>query len=225
MNDRQPHYNSGNKGSSEDQQQSGAEEYEPGVEAAAADSETGHEEDPAPNPLIYVASVADYEAGRTHGVWLEAAREPEAIYDDIHRMLESSSVPDAERFAIRDSEGFGVARVYENDSIELVSTIARGIAEHGHAFAAWADVNEGASEHYDHFARAYIGHYASLAAYAQQLMQEMGYEALLDTTLPEDLRQHVHIDYDAVAQGLFRDGHVQVYKAPGGGVWLFDERA
>lgn len=100
----------------------------------------------------------------------------------------------------------GCTRVYENASIELVSTIARGVAEHGHAFAASADLTEGAPEHY-----------ASLAAYAQQLMQEMGYEALLDTTLPEDLRQHVHIDY-AVAQGLFRDGHVQVYKVPGGGV-------
>jgi len=145
--------------------------------SAEAETETGHERQGKPNPLIYVASLADYEQGRQHGVWLYAANEAEAIYNDIHRMLAHSEVPGADRFAIRDSEGFGAFTVHETDGIELVTKVARGIRRHGLAYAVWAEVNEDAPELLDHFNKAYKGHFESLATYAEHLMEQMGHEA------------------------------------------------
>ena len=60
-----------------------------------------------------------------------------------HAMLAKSHEPDAEEWAIHDYEQFGRSRIYEHDSIELVSRIAKGIQEHGYAFSAWIDVHDG----------------------------------------------------------------------------------
>ncbi|MDT9165744.1 antirestriction protein ArdA, partial [Escherichia coli] len=57
-------------------------------------------------PRIYVACLAAYNNGILHGAWIDAAREPWAIYDDIRRMLRASPITDAEEWAIHDYEGF-----------------------------------------------------------------------------------------------------------------------
>ena len=53
-------------------------------------------------------------------------------------MLACSPEPVAEEWAIHDFKGFGLAYISEYESPETVSRLARGIAEHGLAFAAWA---------------------------------------------------------------------------------------
>jgi len=197
----------------------------PDSQPSRTESEGGHEQQPTPNPLIYVASLADHEAEHAHGVWLYAAGEPEAVYDDIHRMLGQSSVPGADRFAIHDSEGFGAFRVHDTDSIELVTKVARGIREYGLAYALWAEVNEDSPELLDHFTTAYTGHYESLSAYVSQRVQQQGHESALDQAVPEYMRPFVRIDYEALGEQLFYDGDIMVCAADGGGVWIFDERA
>src|SRR5258705_6462661 len=112
---------------------------------------TGNEKEPnqhehpgaeAPTqPAIYVASLADYNNGVLHGAWIDAARDPEDIQADIDAILASSREPNAEEWAIHDYEQFGRARIFEHDSIEQVSGIAKGIQEHGYAFSAWIDVH------------------------------------------------------------------------------------
>src|SRR6266702_3905579 len=72
------------------------------------DTEASREQEPQPVPLIYVESTIDAELGQLHGVWLDAARDPDAIHSDIQSMLAASSVPGAEVFTIRDAEGFGL---------------------------------------------------------------------------------------------------------------------
>ena len=101
-----------------------------------------HEAGQRPSPAIYVASLADYNNGVLHGAWIDAAREPSDIQADINAMLARSREPNAEEFAIFDYNQFGRCRIHENDPIDLVARIARGIREHGYAFAAWADVHE-----------------------------------------------------------------------------------
>src|SRR5438270_527276 len=86
------------------------------VLGAAADTETGHEQEAQAEPQIYVACLAAYSRGDLHGVWLDVAREPEAIYEDIHDMLADSPAPDAEEFAIHDSQDFGSCTIHEHDS-------------------------------------------------------------------------------------------------------------
>lgn len=201
------------------------------------DDETSHEREDIPKPLIYVADLAAYNNGKLHGVWLDAARQPGALYDDIQRMLDASpenipGISAAEEFAIHDFEGFGNCRIHEHDSIELVSKIARGIKEHGYAFAAWADVQEGEPELLDHFSKSYVGHYESIDALVQQRLDERAASTELDRLIGSsglaDLKGYITIDVAALARDMFLSGDINVYKATaelGGGMWLFDERA
>jgi antirestriction protein len=182
-----------------------------------------NETSPPPTPRIYVASLSDYNNGVLHGAWIDAAREPEDIQGDINAMLDESRQPDAEEWAIHDYEQFGGCRIHEYDPIDVVSRIAKGIAEHGYAFAAWAEVNEGASERFEDFERAYLGHYNSLETYAFQIADDFGYNAEI-AKLPEPMQGYVKIDTAAMARDLEMSGDVYVAPDPSGDVWLFDGR-
>ncbi|OKH75846.1 antirestriction protein [Mycobacterium sp. SWH-M1] len=181
-----------------------------------------HETEPKPSPAIYVASLADYNNGRLHGAWIDAAREPDAIQADIDAMLASSREPGAEEWAIHDYEQFGRWKVNEYDAIEQVSRIARNIAEHGYAYSAWADVFEGeeASFDIDAFREAYLGHYDSVLEYVEQMADDLGFSDEI-AKLPEHLRNYVHIDYGALARDLRLSGDIAAVEDPSGGLWIF----
>lgn len=135
-------------------------------------------------------------------------------------MLRKSREPNAEEWAIHDYEQFGRWRVNEFDSIELVSRIATQIAEHGYAFSAWADLNEGEPERFNDFAEAYLGHYESVTDYVEQMANDLGYEQEL-ATLPEYLQPYTHIDYAAIARDMDASGEIATVDDPTGGVWIF----
>lgn len=196
--------------------------HEPTQPTPQPEAAQHHETEPKPSPAIYVASLADYNNGVLHGKWIDAAREPEAIQADINDILDSSREPDAEEWAIHDYEQFGRWRVNEYDSIDQVSRIARGIAEHGYAYAAWADVFDGdqASFDTDGFREAYLGHYDSVTEYVEQLADDLGYTHELDK-LPEHLRAYTHIDYSAIARDMQLSGDIATVDDPTGGVWIF----
>ncbi|ADU00393.1 antirestriction protein ArdA [Mycolicibacterium gilvum] len=162
--------------------------HEPTQPEPQPETEHPHEAEPTPSPAIYVASLADYNNGRLHGAWIDAARDPDEIYADIKAMLASSHEPAAEEWAIHDYEQFGRWKVSEYDAVEQVSRIAKGIAEHGYAYSAWADVLDGgdASFDTDSFREAFLGHYDSVTEYVEQMADDLGYEAELDN-LPEHL--------------------------------------
>lgn len=85
-----------------------------------------------PVPRIYVASLADYNAGRLHGCWIVANQSPDDIYREIQEMLSASEVPNAEEWAIHDFEGFGDHRVDESARPATVVRTARlALAEAG----------------------------------------------------------------------------------------------
>ncbi len=186
------------------------------------DAETNHEAASNPSPTIYVASLADYNNGVLHGRWIDAAREPEEIQADIDAILASSREPNAEEWAIHDYEQFGRWKIGEYESIEMVSLIARNIANHGYAYAAWTDEFEGqaASLDYESFQDAYLGHYDSLENYVEQMADDLGYATELDK-LPEHLRAYTRIDYAAIARDMESSGEVASVAGPHGGVWVF----
>jgi antirestriction protein len=168
-----------------------------------------------------VASLADYNAGRLHGRWIEAEQEPEGIWEDITGVLVESSEPIAEEWAIHDHEGFGPLRLSEWESIDTISRLGRGIAEHGQAYAHWAacigmDNEDGLGQFEEH----YLGHWPTLTDYAEQLADDLGLEHALDQ-LDESIRRYVRIDYDALAADLA----VDCYLSEGdGGVYVFCAR-
>ena len=68
------------------------------------------QEEPTTTPRIYVASLADYNAGRLHGRWIRADQQAEALHQEIAAMLAESQEPVAEDWAIHDYENFGTLR-------------------------------------------------------------------------------------------------------------------
>jgi antirestriction protein len=172
-------------------------------------------------PRIYVASLSDYNEGRLHGGWFEADREPEELEKEIGFMLACSPEPVAEEWAIHDFEGFGLAYISEYESLETVSRLAKGIAEHGLAFAAWAAVQSNGEEALGRFEDAYLGNWESLEEYADELLYGLDLDEA-QRLLPEAIRPYLVLDVEAFARDLELGGDVITVKAPDGTVWVFD---
>lgn len=193
------------------------------------DQEPNHEEQHHPHPHIWIASLADYVNGRLHGDWIDAAQSHEQLEAAAQAILASSPEPSAEEWAIHDYDGFGPLRLDEYESLETVSVIARGIAQHGPAFAVWIDHlqhngDEILEELIDEFTAHYLGHYDSPAAWAEELCDDFGYSILANDSLPAIIANHISIDYDALANDLEIDGEIATLKADGGGVWVFRDQ-
>jgi len=186
-----------------------------------AEPEQTAERPPQARPRIYVAGLSDYNAGRLHGVWLEAAQEAEELQAGITAMLETSPKPVAEEWAIHDHEGFGRMHLGEYESLETVSTVALGIVEHGPAFAAWADLQYplDPSALVD-FEAAFRGTWENVEAYAEDLLEDLGATAELER-IPEWLQPYVRLDVAAYARDLELGGDICTVRDEEG-VHIFD---
>ncbi|HBG62150.1 MAG: hypothetical protein A2Y03_00490 [Omnitrophica WOR_2 bacterium GWF2_38_59] len=152
-------------------------------------------------PKIYVACLAAYNNGRLHGKWIDAEQNADAIQEEIQEMLKNSPEPFAEEWAIHDYEGFEGLSINEYESIEDVAEYARLIAEHGAAYAAYAN-NVGvdyATE--EGFEESYQGEWDSEEAFAENLADE-----IMD--IPE--RLSYYFDYGKFAHELFMGDYYSV---------------
>jgi antirestriction protein len=187
----------------------------------------GHEDDPekqtVESPMIYVASLSDYNAGRLHGRWIDAARGPEHVAEQTEQMLADSAEDGAEEVAIHDYIHFGAWSPGEYESIHVVCRVAEGSETHGPAFSAWVfslddPAGDGALDD-ERFEEAYRGHWGSMEAYAEELVEELGHPEL--TELSESwLGRYLRLDVAMLARDLALD--LQVVEATDGGVYVFD---
>jgi antirestriction protein len=180
------------------------------------------------SPQIWVGSWADYNNGILHGLWIDAARDVPELQTDIQAMLTASPIAAQtgmpnEEWGVFDHDGFGQAPIGEQPSLEYVSQVAQGIVEHGPAFGAFA-AHENGSEVPDDFADRYLGHYETIEDYAAQLVDDLGYDELLDEAVPDSLRPYVQIDVEGLARDMQLGGDVWTADAEDGGVWIFDGR-
>jgi antirestriction protein len=170
-------------------------------------------------PRIYVASLSDYNDGRLHGTWIDATQPREDLQRDVQAMLAASPVGHAEEIAIHDYEGFGQYPVAEYDSLERVNRIAHGIAEHGLAYAAWAARCE--PDELDRFEEAYSGDWSSTEDYADDLIDSLGLQQVIDQVVPDGLRPYVTVDARAFVRDLELSGMITTI-THADGVWIFD---
>lgn len=171
-------------------------------------------------PRIYVASLSDYNNGHLHGSWIDAAQEPEAIWDEISEMLARSRYAPGEEHAIHDFDGFFGYRVDEYESIEDVARIGRGIAEHGPAFAAFAaHLDQAERDKLDDFDEHYRGQWASAEDYAEQLLDDIGID--IENLGPEMLQPYISVDLSAFARDLAAD--IVITDDAEGGVYVFEQ--
>ena len=172
------------------------------------------------HPRIYVASLADYNAGRLHGQWLDATQPAAVLLEHVKAMLDRSPLcvhgEEIEEWAIHDSDGFGSLRIGEHADLATVSQHARAIAEHGLAYAAWWEENGiGTPETF------LDDEYASMREYVEELGQECGWDSLLDEVVPKSLRPYVRIDYELLAQDMSWNGEAYALPTGNGTVWVF----
>jgi len=191
------------------------------TQTAAADS---RHERPRLEPRIYVASLSDYNAGRLHGRWIDAAQDDEALWADVRAMLQASPEPVAEEWAVHDFEGFGPLRLGEYEDLAKVARVARGIADHGPAYAHWAAiVGLDNIDDLERFEDAYLGHHESAEAYAEELLDGMGAFQALERAVLQDLRPYVELDVAGLARDLEFSGDITTSEGDGG-VYVFDGR-
>lgn len=177
---------------------------------------------PDTTPRVWIGSLADYNNGQLHGDWVEAAIETDELEAAAQAILASSQEPGAEEWAIFDYEGFGDWRVGEYESLAMAARVARGIAEHGLAFAAWADLAGDDPERLDAFTDAYLGEYDTAEAWADEVMDDLGIQRRLDDAVPGDIARYVRLDTEQWARDAWLGGDITVVAAPGGRVWIFD---
>lgn len=106
----------------------------------------------------------------------------------------------AEEWGIFDHDDFFGYKVQEYNWLEDVARIARGIRDHGPAFAAWADLHDGAQDMLEQFEEAYLGEYDSPEAWAESVMDDLGIQARLEQELHGDMARYVRIDTGAWVQ-------------------------
>lgn len=187
---------------------------------------TGQEREPSIEaPRIWIGSLADYNNGTLHGDWVDAAVPDDDLITAARRIVASSETPGAEEWAIFDHDGFGGLTIGEYERLEVVAAVARGIVEHGPAFAAWAELHDCAPDMLAGFSDAYLGEYNSPAAWAEEVCADLGIEELLvKLSLPGGIAAHIHIDYAAIANDARLSGDIDVAHGPDGRVWIFDAR-
>ena|SRR5579862_158535 len=192
--------------------------------ANAPPAEANPENEPMPGPRIYVASLSDYNAGRLHGRWIDAAQDDDSLWAEVESMLKASAEPIAEEWAIHDYEGFGPLRLGEYDDLRTVAKVSRGIAEHGPAYAHWAAIiGIHDPDELDRFEEVFLGHAESVEAYAEQLLDDLGYtEEVVERSLPEFLQPYVRLDIEGFARDLELSGDITTSEGDGG-VYVFDQ--
>ena len=176
------------------------------------------------SPRIYVASLADYNAGRLHGCWIDAATDVEDIYEGVQAMLKASKELFAEEWAIHDYEGFGSYRLSEYESFERVSKIAHAIEEHGDPFSAWLkhEDDDDIDALVERFEEGYRGHFDSPKDFAVEWCMGCGWNTLTPTQLDEN---YGIIDWEHIAHELEIGGTFSFVDAKPYGVWVFEGNA
>jgi antirestriction protein len=191
----------------------------------SAEQSAPSEQQPHFSPQIWVGSLADYNNGDLHGQWLDATRDPDEIHADIQAMLADGPAAKRgeapEEWGIFDYEGFDSLRLGEYERIEDVARLAAGIAEHGPAFAAWVEAIGPEQATSEGFTEAYCGHFDSAADYAEQLVDDVEGDNVLEH-VPEWLQPYVEIDYEALGSDLELGGDIFTVPAEDGGVYVYN---
>ena len=156
-------------------------------------------------PSIYVACLASYNNTILHGVWIDATQSEDKIMEEIWSMLDNSSEPNAEEYAIHDYEGFGSIQIHEYEAIFNIVEYASFIEEHGElgqALLSDYSMDDAATMLGDH----YQGCYDSEVDFARQLFDECYADRL-----PDNLSYY--FDFEAFARDLFISDYYSVETA------------
>jgi antirestriction protein len=171
---------------------------------------------------IYVASLADYNAGRLHGEWIDVT-DPTTMRGEITAMLAASPTAkeegrQAEEWAVHDYEGFDGVRLSETPDLETLCSISEGVDEHGDAFLTWVGHDPNHNTDKTDFEEVYRGEFASLADYVEDWWDQSGWSESGEGWWHPSR----YVDWERMGHDLEMSGDIFTVDAPGGRVWVFD---
>lgn len=162
-------------------------------------------------PRIYVACLAAYNSGYLHGAWIDADQDEDDLLKEAQAILDSSPIPNAEEWAIHDSEGFGDLRLSEYTSMETVAQLAKFVLEHGDVGVGLLEYNGMNIEEAERMLEeCYYGEHESEADFVSDFMEET-------QPVPEHLQ--FYIDYERMARDWFVNDFLSINA--GGKVHVF----
>lgn len=169
------------------------------------------------DPVIYVASLADYNAGRLHGTWLAATHTPDELESATAAMLAESSEPDdAEGWAIHDHHNFHGVHIDEHETFANIARLAAGIRTYGRPYALYAGHHGVDHATYDGFERSYAGCWATVGEFLADWIDGPLLEEWIQEAAPAPLRSYVQLDTDAYARDLALSGDLWTADDPDG---------
>lgn len=178
----------------------------PGAESEPASSLPEREQ--RSQPRIYVRCLAAYNDGILYGRWIDADQDSDAVHDEVTALLSASPVAGAEEYAIHDYEGFAGYPLGEYEDLGFVSRLARGIAQHGQAFAAYADWIGREDPELAHFDEYFEGTYSSAEVWAEEVANEVFEWPRCLAMIPQPLRSAVTLNLTDLALILGQTRHV-----------------
>lgn len=149
---------------------------------------------------IYVENLAQYNAGKMSGVWLDLPR------TDLEEELAKIGVYEDNEYIITDYENDFGFEVWEHEDIHALNELAErldnmDVSERDWLMAYCDETGEDVSEAIEHYEERSLW-------YNQMSLEEVAEELVNDCyDLPEFARRY--FDYDAYAQDLHYDGYVE----------------
>ena len=156
-------------------------------------------------PRIYVACLAAYNNGYSHGTWIDCDQDKDAIMEEIQEMLKESPVnkwESCEEWAIHDYENFSPVKLSEWEDLDKVAELGQAIAEHGKAAAAYYDYNGDLDGFEDNF----CGVYESEEDFVEDWFEQTGQLQAIEKA---GLKSY-YIDFQKMARDWFIDSFFSI---------------
>lgn len=168
----------------------------------------GHEEEPGRRDDEPAVGFDPEHVPRRPGIW--AADDSEAMTGQwIDATLDPAEIEAAlDGRDIYDTIGFGTFVLEPGENPRVISRVARGIQEHGPAFAAWAQLHDADPDMLDGFAYAYLGTYPTPGAWMAEELEKSGILRQIWGAAGRELVPYIHLDFDALAAQVIHDGVV-----------------
>lgn len=145
-----------------------------------------------PRPGIWVAD----DASSMRGEWIDATLDPTVLRIAIDGR------------AIYDTIGFGTFVLEPGENPEVISRVARGIQQHGEAFAAWAQLHDADPEMLNTFEHAYLGTYPTAGAWMAEELDKAGILRQIWAAARRKLGPYISLDFEGLATQAIHDGVV-----------------
>src|SRR5210317_549575 len=143
---------------------------------------------------IYVACLSAYNNGKLHGAWISCDYTTvDKIQEQIDAMLAESPEPDAEEYAIHDSEGFGKVKVAEHADLEELVELADLIEKYGDAAMALTEYETDIERMKTLLEDGFMGKYSSKDEWAEEFLTDTG-------LLPNNNLVRLYFNYTAYAR-------------------------